>query len=161
MIIRPATIADAEQILSIYAPIVEQSIISFELAIPVIGDIEKRIAANLKTHDWLVLDGPDCIEGYAYGCPHRPREAYKYSVEVSVYVAAESRGRGIASRLYDSLFDSLQEKGFHSAFAGIALPNDPSERFHQSSGFERIGVFSEIGRKFDQWHDVAWWQRKI
>ena len=80
---------------------------------------------------------------------------------MSAYVAPDQQGQGIGRALYRALFEQLRTRGFHQAFAGIALPNQASISLHQSVGFESIGVFREVGRKFDRWHDVSWWQRAL
>ena len=92
---------------------------------------------------------------------HRPREAYRFSAEVSVYVHPRFRGKGVGKKLYTALFDSIRKLGFHFAYAGITLPNDASVALHKACGFSEIGTFSEVGFKYDSWHDVSWWQRKI
>ncbi len=152
---------DAEQILAIYRPIVSDTAISFELSVPTIEDMRGRIETTLQTHAWLVAQGPHGIDGYAYASKHRPRQAYQHSVEVSAYVREGCRGQRIATTLYQQLFDALQVREFHFAFAGIALPNESSVALHRSMGFSEIGVFREVGYKFGKWHDVQWWQRKI
>jgi len=161
MNIRTANAEDANQIYDIYAPIVENTAISFELTPPPIEEISKRIESYVTSHEWLVAEIYGNVIGYAYGTPHRPREAYKYSVETSVYVNENSREKGIGKQLYTELFNRLKNKGFHNAFAGIALPNDGSKALHESVGFKQVGVFHKIGFKHNSWHDVSWWQRRV
>jgi len=159
--IRQAKLADAEQLLEIYRPIVQNTATSFELYPPTVQEFSLRIATCIESHDWLVMEEADKLIGYAYATPHRAREAYKHSVETSVYVHADYRGRGIGIMLYEALFLSLQMHDFHNAYAGIALPNKASIALHQSLGFKPIGIFREIGFKQGHWHDVSWWQRAI
>lgn len=161
MNIRRANPRDAAALLEIYRPVVEETATSFELVVPTVSEFSERIKAILDSHEWLVMESDGEIVGYAYAAPHRAREAYKFSTETSVYVSTGNRGQGIAKKLYTALFDSIRELGFHAAFAGIALPNEASIAFHSSCGFEEIGTFREIGFKFDQWHDVSWWQRRV
>jgi len=161
IIIRQANISDAENIRAIYSPIVEGTAISFELVAPDESEIASRITTILKTHDWLVACEGAEVVGYAYASEYRTRQAYRFSAETTVYVKDGRRGAGIAKRLYEALFESLNNKGFRRAFAGIALPNVASIATHKALGFTEIGVFSEAGFKFDQWHDVAWWQRRV
>ncbi|MFK8077179.1 MAG: N-acetyltransferase family protein [Granulosicoccus sp.] len=97
----------------------------------------------------------------AYGAQYRPREAYRFAAETTVYVKESQRGRGLGTKLYNALLVSLKSRGVRRAYAGIALPNDASRAIHRSCGFTEIGVFPEAGFKFDRWHDVSWWQRKI
>lgn len=159
--IRQAVAADAEQILAIYRPIVETTAISFELVSPNEEDIAGRINSALKLHEWLVALDSVGIAGYAYASQYRPREAYNFATETTVYVKADQRGKGVARCLYGALLESLGSRGFRRAYAGIALPNAASVALHKSVGFEAIGVFPEAGFKFENWHDVSWWQRRI
>ena len=158
--IRRARPGDAGGIRAIYAPIVERTAISFETVPPTLVETERRIASALDTHDWRVAEIDGRIVGYAYGTPHRAREAYRHSAEVSAYVHEEHRGRGLAAALYRELFESLRERGFHALLAGIALPNAPSIALHRSLGFTSVGTFEEVGFKLGAWHDVSWWQRR-
>jgi L-amino acid N-acyltransferase YncA len=159
--IRDVRLHDAAAIAEIYRPIVESTIISFEESAPDANEIAARIARTAADYPWLVacLDGS--VNGYAYAHRFRERAAYRHSVEVSVYVDEAARGRGVGRMLYETLLARLQDEGYHRAFAGIALPNDASVALHRSVGFELIGVYSESGRKFDRWIDVAWWQRVV
>jgi L-amino acid N-acyltransferase YncA len=160
-VIRLATAADASSCLAIYAPIVEQTAISFETEVPSVDEMERRITEKLVRFPWLVCAGSEGILGYAYGGPHRPRSAYQWSVEVSAYVAAAARGRGVGRRLYTSLLALLRLQGFANAFAGIALPNAASVGLHEAMGFQAIGVYRNIGYKLGRWQDVGWWQRQL
>lgn len=161
MKIRRAKPSDAEHIIAIYQPIVEQTNISFETDPPSRDEMSRRISATLATHEWLVAYEKDGVAGYAYASQYRPRDAYRYSIETTAYVHERCRGQGVGKALYKSLFTSLVSLGFHTAYAGIALPNRSSIELHKSVGFEAIGVFQDAGYKFDTWHDVSWWQRKV
>jgi phosphinothricin acetyltransferase len=159
--IRLATESDAPACRRIYAPNVTHTAISFELEVPSVEEMARRIASKLPRFPWLVLeDGADVL-GYAHGSTYRDRPAYQWSVEVSVYVAAEARGRGVGRRLYTALLALLRSQGFVSAYAGIALPNDASVRLHESMGFTPIGVYRNAGFKLGQWRDVGWWQLEL
>ena len=157
--IRQATPADAPALLEIYRPFVESTAVSFELVTPSIEEFAGRIAKAIAGWEWLVaeLDG-ECI-AYAYASSHRERAAYRYSVEVSAYVHPNYQRQGIGSALYIQLFESLANKGFCNAYAGIRVPNESSVALHTSVGFEPIGVFKSAGRKFGEWQDIAWFHR--
>lgn len=159
--IRQATEADAAALLAIYAPYVESTAVSFETVAPSVGEFAARIAKSLSKWQYLVAECDGSVAGYAYGSTHRERAAYRYSVEVSAYLAPQFHRQGIGGALYRRLFDDLIAKGYCSAFAGITLPNEASVGMHRSVGFEEIGVFKRIGWKFDRWHDVAWMQRTL
>jgi phosphinothricin acetyltransferase len=159
--IRAATPADAPVLLEIYRPYVETTAVSFELEVPSLEEFERRISVAVAGWSWLVAVTSGRLVGYAYGSAHRARAAYRTSVETSAYVHPDYFRQGIGRALYTRLLDELGERGFGSAFAGITLPNDASVAFHESLGFERIGVFPRVGRKFGRWHDVAWFYHPI
>lgn len=160
--IRIALPSDARAIADIYAPVVRDTTISFELDAPSEQEMEARITATLKTHPWLVsIDAHGSINGYAYAGRHRDRAAYQWSVDVTAYVRADARRQGVGRRLYARLFEDLVRLGYFQAFAGIALPNDASVGLHESSGFEPIGVYRRVGFKQGAWRDVGWWQKEL
>jgi L-amino acid N-acyltransferase YncA len=161
MLIRPATSADARVCQNIYAPFVTDNWVSFELAIPSINEMEARISTYSESHLWLLADIDGQVAGYAYGSPHRTREAYGTSCDVAVYVDPAFSRRGVGRALYDALLPVLKAKGNHAAFAGIALPNDASIALHEVCGFTPIGIYREVGWKMGGWRDVGWWQRLL
>jgi L-amino acid N-acyltransferase YncA len=162
VIVRDALPADAAAIAEIYRPVVENTIISFELDAPDAAEMRSRIRHVTRRYPWLVAVDGGAVVGYAYGSRHRERPAYASSLDVSVYVDGSIRGRGVGSALYRTLFRMLERAGpFHRAFAGIALPNDASVALHQKHGFELVGIYREVGFKFGRWIDVAWWQRAL
>src|SRR5688572_20416112 len=161
MAVRPATDADAEACAAIYAPYVAESWISFELEPPGRDEMASRIADYGASHAWLVAEARGRVVGYAYGSPHRTRAAYASSCDVAVYVDPEHSRRGIGRALYDALLPALAGKGFHAAFAGIALPNDASVGLHEAMGFTPVGIYREVVWKLGQWRDVGWWQRLL
>jgi len=101
------------------------------------------------------------IAGYAYASRHRERRAYQWSVDVSCYVDARFRRRGVGGALYRVLLALLARQGFFNAYAGITLPNAASVALHESAGFRPIGVYRRVGYKLGAWHDVGWWGREI
>ena len=154
--VRRANASDVDAILAIYAPFCTSTHVSFEEAPPSLDEMRRRV---LETpYPWLVFESEGCVVGYAYASRHRERAAYRWSVEVSAYVAEGQRGKGVARALYTELLDVLAELGYYKAFAGIGLPNDASVALHESVGFTLIGVFRGIGYKHGKWHDVAWYQ---
>jgi len=159
--IRLATGSDTRDCLAIYRPVVEETATSFESEIPSLSTFTARIDHTVERYPWLVMETPDGIAGYAYACQHREREAYKWSVEASAYVAPAFQRRGMARRLYACLFECLQKQHFHNVYAGITLPNDASVAFHEASGFVHIGTYRKVGYKLDKWHDVGWWALRI
>ncbi len=159
--VRCANAADAEGILAIYAPIVRNTAISFEIEPPTLAQMQSRIEATVAKLPWLVSESDRGIAGYAYASRHRERAAYQWSVDVSVYVAAECRGKGLGRRLYTPLLGMLEDLGYYSALAGIGLPNPASVALHESMGFRPIGIYHKIGYKLGAWHDVGWWECEL
>jgi phosphinothricin acetyltransferase len=159
--VRIATLADAASVAAIYAPIVEQTAISFELSPPSTDEIAERMRATLAAYPWLVLEQDGEAAGYAYGGQLRARAAYRWSVETTVYVGSEHRRRGVATSLYRALLAALKAQGFVSAYGGITLPNPASVGLHEALGFRCVGVFPAVGYKLGAWHDVGFWQRVI
>ncbi|MGB3186588.1 MAG: N-acetyltransferase family protein [Ornithinimicrobium sp.] len=153
--------ADAASCATIYTPYVMHTTITFEEQPPAPADFEQRIAAAQVRHAWLIGEVHGVAVGYAYAGPYRPRAAYRWSCETSVYLDRDRRGTGVGRQLYQALLDRMTELGFRTAVAGTTLPNDASQRLHDGLGFEPIGVFRAVGFKFDQWCDVAWVQRDL
>lgn len=112
-------------------------------------------------HRILVARDGDTVAGYVTSGPWRPRPAYAPSIETSVYLSPDHTGRGIGGALYDALFRALRGQDIHRAYAGIALPNAASVSLHERFGFVRAGLFTEQGRKFDRWWDVAWYEKHL
>lgn len=158
---RDATAADAAACRRIYAPYVRDTVISFETEPPSQAEMAGRIAAAAAAHAWLVLEDDGRVVGYAYGGPFAARAAYRWSCEVSVYMAMEHRRAGGGRALYEALLDRLSRRGFHMAVAGMTLPNDASAAFHRAMGFQPVGTWKRIGFKDGAWHDVAWTQRPL
>ena len=153
--------SDAASIAEIYRPIVTSTSISFEVEPPDASDIERRIQDTLPRYPWLVCEQQGRVVGYAYASRHRPRAAYQWSVETSVYLHADVRRRGIGRGLYVSLLQILTAQGYFNAYAGIALPNPGSVGLHESVGFSPIGVYRNIGYKRGAWHRVGMWQCEL
>ena len=159
--IRTATAGDAPQIAAIYRPFCEDSCVSFEIQAPGPAEIASRIAEVTRKLPWLVDESAGTIRGYAYASPHRQRAAYRWAVEVTVYVHADERGKGVGRALYTELFERLRMQGLFKAYAGILVPNEASQAFHESMGFTLVGIYRRIGYKLGSWRDVGWWQLSL
>lgn len=155
MTIRDATADDAAAIAAIYAPLVTDTIVSFEEDPPSAEEMADRIAAS---HVWLVAEDDGEVVGYAYGARFHPRAAYRWSTEASIYLAPEARGRGTGKRLVAELLVRLKAMGFVNVFGGTSLPNPASERLLESFGFKKVAHWEHVGFKLDAWHDVSWRQ---
>ena len=153
--IRAASEADAAACAAIYSPYVTGTAISFELASPSTEEMAGRIREVLVAHAWLVAEAGGEVIGYAYARPFAAREAYRWSCETSVYLAAGRQGSGVGRALYEALLARLVERGFRVAVAKMTLPNPASEGLHAALGFRPVGVHRRIGYKNGAWHDVA------
>lgn len=131
---------------------------SFEEIPPSASEVAARIAAS---HVWLVAETQSRLVGYAYAAPFHPRSAYRWSAEVSVYLAESARGRGLGRSLVESVLEWLLRNGYVNAFAGITLPNPASVHLFESVGFEQVALQHSVGFKLGAWHDVGWWQRQL
>ncbi len=161
MRIRLATADDAAAIASIYAPYVTGTAVSFETEAPDAAEMRSRIEAGGDLYPWLVACEADAVVGSAYACAFRARRAYRFTVETTVYLAADARGRGIGRRLYESLIPMLEAQGFSQAIAAVTLPNEASVRLHEELGFAPAGVYREVGYKLGEWRSVGLWQRPL
>jgi L-amino acid N-acyltransferase YncA len=159
--IRLATERDAEQVATIYAPNVTDKIVSFELEPPTAEEMRRRIEVTLERYPWLVCERHGRVLGYAYAGAHGSRAAYRWSVEVSVYVHEGAHRKGVGRALYTSLFAVLKLQGFYNAYAGATLPNPASVGLHEAMGFRPVGVYRGVGYKMGAWHDVGWWHLSL
>ena len=162
MKLRAATSEDAAALADIYAPYVADSAVSFETEPPTPQEMRGRLQAGEGRYPWLVaVDETGQIAGYAYATAFRPRPAYRFCVETSVYLARAAHGRGAGGLLYRALIETLEAQGFAQAIAAITLPNEASVRLHKRLGFVAAGVYRQVGYKQGRWHDVGLWQRAL
>ncbi len=112
-------------------------------------------------YPWLAAEVDGAFAGYAKAAQWRSREAYRPTAEVGLYIDPAFQGRGVGRLLYGALIERCRAMGFHSVVGGIALPNDASVKLHEACGFRFVGTFREVGRKFDAWHDVGFWQLEL
>ncbi len=157
--IRSATRADAESIVRIYNYYVSNTTITFEEEAVSSEDMADRITEVISSSlPWVVLEQDDQLAGYAYATKWKGRSAYRFSVEIAVYLAPELGGRGLGTKLYEVLLAQLKEKGFHAVIGGIALPNPASIALHEKFGMTKVAHFKEVGFKFGRWIDVGYWE---
>lgn len=162
MKLRAATLGDAAAIADVYAPYVAGSAVSFETEPPSEDQIRGRMAECDGRYPWLAAaDEEGRLLGYAYATAFRPRPAYRFAVETSVYLRAEGQGRGLGRRLYEPLLAILEAQGYAQAIAAITLPNEASVALHERLGFVPAGVYRRVGWKMGDWHDVGLWQRPL
>jgi phosphinothricin acetyltransferase len=160
--IRPALLDDLPSINEIYFHYVVTSHCTFDTEPAPPG---ARVMWFNRYHDTgrhrLLVADDGGIVGYATSSEFRDKGAYDPSVETSVYLHPDATGRGIGAQLYDSLLATLVDEDVHRAYAGIALPNPASIALHERFGFRKVAHFTEVGRKFGKWWDVAWYERSV
>jgi L-amino acid N-acyltransferase YncA len=156
--IRAARTNDATAIAEIYNHYVRHTVVTFEEVPVAVKEMAQRILDVSERLPWLVWEDGGAVVGWAYATAWKPRSAYRFSVETTVYVAASHQRRGVGDALYRKLIEDLRARKLHSAVGGIALPNEGSVALHEKLGFKKVAHFAEVGRKLDRWIDVAYWQ---
>lgn len=164
VITRTAELTDLPALTEIYNYYVRHTAVTFDLE-PFAPEGRRpwfdEHSAN-GPHRIVVAASDDArLLGYASSSRWRPKPAYGTTIETSVYCHPDETGRGYGRLLYAALFDALSGQDVHRVVAGICLPNPPSVKLHEHFGFKRVGVFSEVGRKFGAYHDVAWYERRF
>ena len=157
--LRAASAEDAARLREIYTPYVETTAISFETEVPTVAKMAERIERFSQAYPYLVAERDGRVVGYAYGSQHRARASYRFSCDVTIYVDPTVHRSGLGRVLYGALLPDLAARGYHAAFSGITLPNAASVGLHETMGFTKVGIYREVGFKFDRWHDVGWWQK--
>ncbi|WP_036921465.1 GNAT family N-acetyltransferase [Propionicicella superfundia] len=150
--------ADAAACAAIYAPYVTDTVVSFEVEAPEPPELAGRMRRAIE---WVVATEDDRVLGYGYAGRHAARAAYRWAAEVSIYLDATARGRGLGRALYTELLSRLARRGYRMATACIAVPNPASVGLHTAMGFTPVGTFRGIGWKDGSWHDVMWMQRPL
>ena len=168
MKIEKVSTADAEELLALYAPYVEETAISFEYEVPSVDEFRNRIEQISAKYPYIkaVVDGK--IAGYAYAAGFKDRKAYDWSVETSIYVDMEQKRSGIGRRLYEELENILKQQGILNVNACIAYPQAEDEYltkdsvlFHEKLGYTMVGTFHQCGYKFHRWYDMVWMEKFI
>lgn len=152
---------DGAAVAAIYADAVANTLASFEEVPPAAAEMTRRIEETLRRTPWLVAELDGDVIGYAYAAPHHARSGYRWSVNLSAYVAPAHRRRGVGRGLYLPLLGILRRQGMVNAYAGVTLPNPGSERLHEAIGMRRFAVYRRVGFKFGAWHDVAWYELRL
>jgi len=160
MKVRSAELADASCVADIYNHYIANTTTTFEEDVLDASVIQERIAESQELKlPWCVAENEaGQVVGYAYASKWKGRCAYRFSVEVTVYLHPENEGRGIGTRLYEVLFRELRAQGFRVVIGGISLPNPASIALHEKFGLRKCGHFEKVGYKFGSWIDVGYWQ---
>ena len=168
MIVRQAEIADAEEILDIYRPYVEDTAITFEYTPPSIDEMENRIKERKGKYPFLVLENDERILGYAYLSPFKERDAYNWSAETSIYFRCNLRGKGLGTMLLEALEKEAGKMNLLSLDACIAIPRGKTEyltlesmKFHEKKGYRTVAHLPSSGYKFGEWFDMIWMEKEL
>lgn len=156
--IRDVILSDAKRIHKIYNNYVEDSRATFQEQSLSLKEIEAQIQRIVKNYPWIVYQERDQIVGYTYADKWKEKTAYRYTVETSIYLDPEHLGKGIGSKLKESMIKELKTRGFHTVISAISLPNPASIAMCEKFGFQKVGQLKEIGYKFNEWIDVGYWQ---
>lgn len=162
--VRAAVVDDLPALTEIYNHYIVHTPITFDVAPYTVEQRRAWFDAHAASgrHRLIVaIDEAGSIAGFATTSRWRPKAAYDTTVESSVYCHHDRRGRGIGRLLYESLFAAIAREDVHMIVAGATIPNDASVALHQRMGFTQVGVFTGVGRKFDRFWDVAWFQRPL
>ncbi len=150
---------DAAAVATLYNHYITNTVATFEEEPITAVDAAERIKAVQDAgYPWLVAEFDGATAGYTYATSWKARPAYRYTVEVSIYVEPDLLGQGVGTALYRHLLPVLAEQGIHSALGGISLPNPTSAALHEKFGFRPVATLPEVGFKFDRWIDIGYWQ---
>ncbi len=161
IILRMADVDDAQDLLDIYAPYVENSTVTTEEAIPSLSAFKSRITDALARHPYIVCMIAGKIVGYAYGHSYRSRSSYRWGAELSVYVSGNCPSSNVGVALYSALIALLRLQGYQTAYGIVILPNLPSQRLHEFLGFSAKGILTNACCKLGGWHDIVTYEKHI
>ncbi|GGS65482.1 GNAT family N-acetyltransferase [Streptomyces violaceus] len=163
--VRPGVEADLEALTALYNHYIRETAITFDTAFFTPEERRPWLLSHPVDgpHRLMVATGTNSQEilGYATSSPFRQKPAYATSVETTVYVAPHAGRLGIGTLLYEALFEALSDEDLHRAYAGITQPNEASGRLHERFGFQYVGTYREVGRKFGRYWDVAWYEKPL
>jgi len=161
--IREAQVSDAKRIMEIYGYYVANTFVTFTEDNPSLEEYEDSIIETKKEYPYIVAcDDSGKVIGMAYGGRVRHHDAYKYSVETTIYLDHNTpKKTGIGKALYEELAQRLTDMGYCFMYGVITDDNKPSIEFHKALGFEQVGHFTNIGYKFGQWKGIVWYRKQL
>lgn len=166
--IREVHIEDAERLVEIYSYYVLNTAVSFEYDVPSVDEFKERIRHTKEKYPYLVCLKGNRIIGYVYAGPYSAREAYSWTVSTSIYVDRDYRRCGAGAMLYRVLEEELRKQGIINLLAGVAYNDEEDEylshdsyQFHIKEGYTKVAHIKSVGKKFDRWYDLFWFQKKI
>jgi L-amino acid N-acyltransferase YncA len=162
LVIRPYRPDDIPAVTKIYGHYVRETVITFETAGPDEAEMANRFAMiSGKGHPLLIGEMDGTVIGYAYASTYRPREAYRFTCEDSIYLAPTAVGHGIGSMMLGRLIEESSKAGLRQMLAVITAERENSIRLHAKHGFRMIGTYEALGYKFDRWLDIVHMQRAL
>ena len=166
--VRKAKMEDAESLLEVYRPYVQNTAISFEYEVPTLEEFEGRIKKITEKYPYLVAEVDGKVVGYAYASTFKERAAYDWCVETSIYLSKEYNGMGIGRRMYHELEEELRKRNILNANACITYADvedefhtNASVYFHEKMGYKMVGRFHQCGYKFGKWYDMIWMEKML
>lgn len=162
VVFRPFAWSDIPAITAIYRPYVEETVITFETEPPGETEMAERFG-KLKAlgHPLIIAERDGRVLGYAYASFYRPRAAYRFTCEDSIYLAQDAVGQGIGGRLLDELMAQSRAAGFKQMIAVITAERANSVRLHEKAGFRHVGRYDAVGYKFARWLDIVHMQKAL
>lgn len=168
IVIRSASVNDAEALLNIYAYYVKNTAITFEYDVPTLEEFKQRITNTLKKYPYLVVVKEGTILGYAYAGVFKNRAAYDWSAEMTIYLKYDAVKCGLGRMLYEALETEMKKRGFLNLYACIGYPIEEDEyltrnsaEFHAHLGYQTVGEFHKCGYKFGRWYNMIWMEKLI
>ena len=159
--IRPVHINDAQELLEMYNYYVINTTVNFDIEPLSLKTFTDKLNIITADYPFIVFEENNEILGYAYGSRFRPRAAYNYVAESTVYVKHTAHGKQIGSKLYAELIKLLKETDLHTVLGVLTIPNEASIKLHEKFGFEQVANLKEVGLKFGEWQNVGIWQLKL
>lgn len=166
--LRTARPDDAEELLKIYAPYVENTAITSEYEVPSVAEFRARIENTLKKYPYIVAERGGELLGYAYTGPFKSRAAYNWAAETSIYVKEGQKGLGLGRKLYEAIETISRMQNILNLNACIVYPKVDDEyltknsaKFHEHLGFKYVGEFHDCAYKFGRWYNMIWMEKSI
>lgn len=159
--IRPANREDATSLLKIYTYYVLRTAATFDYQPPTLMEFMRMIEKISGIYPFLVITEQKEPIGYAYARCLSEKEAYKWSVELTIYMEPRHVGQGVGYKLYEALLRLLEKQGVQTAMACITHPNERSEQMHRTLGFETVAHWEKMGFKGGKWHDIVWMMKRL
>ncbi|MBV8976170.1 MAG: N-acetyltransferase [Alphaproteobacteria bacterium] len=159
--IRPARASDLPALLDIYNHYILTTPVTFDIEPRTLAQRQEWFAQFSQTGRYRCFVAEEAGQAVGWACSARfkDKQAYETTIESSIYLAPAAAGRGLGRRLYETLFEALRGEDIHRVFAGVTVPNDASVALHRAMGFELVGTYSEVGRKFGRFWDTALFMR--